>query len=346
MTSSGCAAERPADSSAGGLRPQIGADGSFSLFSGRFGEGFHGPIGALQEAQMKFVRPAQLERFQAGQRLRVVDVGFGLGTNSAALLEAAQARELALQIWGLELDPEPLRQALASPAFRRQWQTGTLTLLEGLLEDGQAPAAQAPRQTSSTQVLWGDARQSVRSLLQSAAAGGPDLEGRCDLVLLDAFSPQRCPELWSLEFLGALAGLLRPDGRLLTYCCAAAVRRSLQVAGLTLASIQPPTPLTPATGPGQRPTPWSYGTAASPKALPAELTPMPGAGPAPLAPLSAMEIEHLATRAAEPYRDPSGRAGAAEILAARQRAQALSQAGSTSAWRRRWSLEGRTDQPA
>ena len=346
MTSSGCAAEGPAGSSAGGLRPQIGADGSFSLFSGRFGEGFHGPIGALQEAQVKFVRPAQLERFQPGERLRVVDVGFGLGTNTAALLEAAQARGLALQIWGLELDPEPLRQALASPTFRRQWQEGTLTLLEGLLEDGQAPAGPAPGRTGSAQVLWGDARQGVRTLLQSGAAGGLGLEGRCDLVLLDAFSPQRCPELWSLEFLGALARLLRPDGRLLTYCCAAAVRRSLLLAGLTLASIQPPTPLTPATGPGQRPEPWSYGTAASPRALPAELTPMPGAGPAPLAPLNAMEIEHLATRAAEPYRDPDGRADAAAILAARQRAQALSQAGSTSAWRRRWGLEGGTGQPA
>jgi tRNA U34 5-methylaminomethyl-2-thiouridine-forming methyltransferase MnmC len=51
-----------------------------------------------------------------------------------------------------------------------------------------------------------------------------------------------------------------------------------------------------------------------------------------------MECEHLATRAAEPYRDPTGRADSSEILAARQRAQALSQAGSTSAWRRRWGL--------
>jgi tRNA U34 5-methylaminomethyl-2-thiouridine-forming methyltransferase MnmC len=55
-----------------------------------------------------------------------------------------------------------------------------------------------------------------------------------------------------------------------------------------------------------------------------------------------MEIEHLSTRAAEPYRDPGGQAGAAEILAARQRAQAASGAGSTSTWRRRWGLEGRS----
>ena len=293
MTSSACAAEQ--------LRPQLGADGSFSLFSARFGEGFHGPIGALREAQAKFVAPAQLERFAPGSSLVVVDVGFGLGTNSAALLEAAQARQLALQIWGLELDPQPLRQALAAPAFRRQWQPATLALLTGLLEQGRCGASQ---------LLWGDARQRVRELPP----------GRADLVLLDAFSPQRCPELWSLEFLAALARLLLPEGRLLSYCCAAAIRRSLQLAGLELASISGPPPA------------WSYGTAAS-------RSPLPISASGPLRPLTAMELEHLATRAAEPYRDPSGQATAAEILAARRRAQAASTAGSTSAWRRRWRLE-------
>jgi tRNA U34 5-methylaminomethyl-2-thiouridine-forming methyltransferase MnmC len=303
MTCSGCGAEQ--------LRPQQGADGSFSLFSSRFGEGFHGPIGALQEAHAKFVRPAQLERFAAGRQLVVVDVGFGLGTNSAALLEAAQARGLRLQIWALELDPEPLRRALAAEPFRRQWQPATLKLLTALLEHGHAGTDGAPQ----ARLLWGDARQRVSELPI----------GRCDLVLLDAFSPQRCPELWSLEFLSALARLLKPEGRLLTYCCAAAVRGALQQLGLELASIAGPPPA------------WSYGSAASPSALPVAENPLRA--------LSPMERDHLATRAAEPYRDPSGRAGAAEILAARQRAQAGSQAGSTSAWRRRWGLES-AGQPA
>ena len=66
------------------------------------------------------------------------------------------------------------------------------------------------------------------------------LVGRCDLVLLDAFSPQRCPQLWSLEFLEQLVRLLRPDGRLLTYSSAAAVGRCLQGLGLELRAIRPP----------------------------------------------------------------------------------------------------------
>jgi len=306
-----CSASSPED-----LLPRSGADGSFSLFSSRFGEGFHSAMGALSEARAKFVAPAQLERFSRDQRLRVVDVGFGLGTNSAALREAAQARGLTLEIWGLELDPAPLRQALAAAAFRRQWQPDTLELLDQLLEQGRHGGAE---------LLWGDARQRLPELL-----GTHGLAGRCDLVLLDAFSPQRCPELWSLEFLGQLALLLQPQGRLLSYCCAAAVRHSLRVAHLQLASIRPPAP-----PPGGAGTPWSVGTAASP-------TPLSGAAPpdeGPLRPLSAMELAHLATRAAEPYRDPSGRASSTAILAARREAQAASGALSTTAWRRHWGLE-------
>lgn len=303
MTSSGCAPEP--------LQPRVGADGSFSLFSQRFGEGFHGPIGALREARAKFVEPAQLERFAPGSRLQVVDVGFGLGTNSAALLEAAGARGLDLAVHGLELDPEPLRRALTAPECRRQWQPATVAMLEALLAQGRWQGG-----CSRAELLWGDARQRAGELLRAR-----QLQRGCDLVLLDAFSPQRCPELWSLEFLSVLARLLKPDGRLLTYCCAAAVRRSLQLAGLQLASIAGPPPA------------WSFGTAASP----GPLAPPPGAD-GPLRPLTPMELEHLATRAAEPYRDPSGRSGSAAILAARQRAQASSRAGSTSAWRRRWGL--------
>ena len=84
-------------------------------------------------------------------------------------------------------------------------------------------------------------------------------------------------------------------------------------------------------------TTWSYGTAASPSPL--EDAAMDDRGP--FRPLSPMELEHLHTRAAEPYRDPSGQASAAAILAARQRAQLASPAPSTSAWRRRWGLSPR-----
>jgi tRNA U34 5-methylaminomethyl-2-thiouridine-forming methyltransferase MnmC len=293
-------------SSASRLEPRRTADGSFSLFSSEFGEGFHSGLGALAEAQSKFVAPAGLDRWHPGGIVRVLDVCMGTGCNTAALLEACQTRGLELSWWGLELDPEPLQLALADPGFCSQWQPGTTEALAGLC--------------SSERMLWGDARKRLSELLSSQ-------RGQLDLVLMDAFSPSRCPQLWTLEFLSGLGALLQPQGRLLTYCSAAAIRHALRQAGLQLASIDSPSGLLKQTSD------WSGGTAASPSPLDGEPQ---------LRPLSAMEEEHLRTNAAEPYRDPSGEAERTEILQQRQQAQARAMASGTvegtGAWRRRWGV--------
>jgi hypothetical protein len=288
------------------LQPRITADGSFSLFSTAFREGFHSADGAVEEARRKFVEPADLARFPPGHVLWVVDVCVGLGTNTAVLLERALALGLRLRWFGLEIDPRPLDLALAEPAFLDRCGAASLEALRQLRDTGRW-------RTAAGEGEWflGDARERLGRL-------PPSTSGRCDLVLLDAFSPRRCPQLWTLEFLSGLASLLNPQGRLLTYCSAAAVRRSLERTGLWLAS-----PAEDGNGLGQ----WSLGTVASPSALPFGGT---------VRPLSAMEREHIESRAGEPYRDPDGSATAARILAAREAAQRQSGDASAGAWRRRW----------
>ncbi|MEB3263075.1 MAG: MnmC family methyltransferase [Synechococcus sp.] len=296
------------------LQPRRSGDGSFSLWSERFGEGFHCAEGALGEARAKFVGPAELDRFPPGTELVVLECCVGTATNTAALIEAARVRGLRLRWWGLELDPRPLALALADGGFRSQWQPPTLALLEALQRG--SFAAGGLRGT----LLWGDARRTLAELL-------PSLAGRCQLVLMDAFSPGHCPELWSQELLQRQAALLAPQGRWLSYCSAAAVRRSLERAGLHLATIQPRPAAAGAEAAGSLP--WSGGTAASPSPL----------DPSPwLRPLTPMEREHLATNAAHPYRDPGGEAPAEEILRRRRLEQAAAAAESTGAWRRRWQL--------
>ncbi|MFM8967059.1 MAG: hypothetical protein ACKOGI_03710, partial [Vulcanococcus sp.] len=121
---------------AGDLQPRTTADGSLTLWSEAFGECFHSGAGARAEAQGKFVRPAQLERFPSGRSLVVLDLCVGLGYNSAALLEAAADRGLRIQWLGLELDPRPLQIALADGGFRRLWRPATLAVLSQLSQAG------------------------------------------------------------------------------------------------------------------------------------------------------------------------------------------------------------------
>lgn len=330
-----------------GLTIRRGGDGSFSLWSEAFREGFHSGRGARREARETFLEPSQLERFPPGRTIRVLEVCVGTGCNLAVLLEACAAVGLRLEWIGLELDPEPLRLALGDPAFRASWPPATLTVLQELQQQGRwqsavsrdpggdrlaarlaaAPSAHVgtdgvdPGCVSHGRILWGDARQTLRQLQAQTAAP-------FDLIWHDAFSPQRCPQLWSLEFLRDLTGLLRPAGRWISYSSAAAVREALLLSGLQLAALQlQPDAVSHARN-------WSGGTVASCSALPSSAL---------WRALTPMEQDHLACSAGEPYRDPCGSASAERILAARQEAQAVALAsgrrGSSSSWRRRWGVE-------
>ena len=77
---------------------------------------------------------------------------------------------------------------------------------------------------------FGDARQKIFEIQDSL---------RFDLILLDPFSPQKCPELWSEEFISLLTERLSTEGRLITYSTAASIRASFKRAGLNIYSIVP-----------------------------------------------------------------------------------------------------------
>jgi hypothetical protein len=154
--------------------------------------------------------------------------------------------------------------------------------------------------------------------------------GQVDLIWHDAFSPRHCPQLWTVELLEAATALFAPRGRWISFSSAAAVRDTLRQLGLQLVALERPASATPSA--------WSGGTLASPLAL--ESQPPAAHGGQPLwRPLTPMEHDHLASAAGEPYRDPTGTADAATILANRLAAQAEALASgrrlASSAWRRR-----------
>ena len=281
-----------------------------------FGEAFHNSAGALNEARAKFVGPAELDRFKGGEPLHILDVCVGLGYNTAAVLGSLPTPAPAVRWWGLELDRRPLELALSQPRFQALWSEDVLHKLAAIRDQGgwSTPGDEGKQ-------LWGDAREMLSTIPEAV---------RFDLILHDAFSPQRCPELWSEEFLGALAQRLAPGGRLLTYSRAAAIRGSLKRAGLELRSLSP--------APGER-TGWSSGTVAikevaikgRDKACEHQDKSAVGCRP-----LSAMEQEHLLTRAAVPFRDPDQRDLAPVILERRRQEQLHCGLEATNSWQRRW----------
>jgi tRNA U34 5-methylaminomethyl-2-thiouridine-forming methyltransferase MnmC len=276
------------------------ADGSTTFFSEQWQETFHSVQGAKQEAIAKFVLPSGiLDKDQ--DCIQILDVCYGLGYNSAAAIECLSNQGMAnqIEIIALELNLQVPQQAIASNLLNI-WLPEVAEVLTNLVtQDKKQIQTQISGKDLNMQLLIGDARQ---TLAQVPIA-------RADAIFLDPFSPPKCPQLWTVEFIQSLANCLKPDGYIVTYSCSAAIRTALLMAGLNIGITAPV---------GRR----SPGTIA---AFP----------PCSLPPLSIAEQELLQTRAAIPYSDRTLTASTETILVNRQAAQKLSNLESTSAWKKR-----------
>ena len=284
-------------------------DGSLSLYSMSYKEGFHDNDGALRESIDKYLLPAQLEQFSNSEKIIVLDVCMGLGYNTGCILEELLQSKIKIEWHGLEIDPRPLDFALNEKIFQEIWSPKVLKFFNSLNKSGKWTEG-----FSEGTIHWGDARQKIYEIKDSK---------RFDLILLDPFSPQKCPELWSEEFIFLLTQRLSSEGRLITYSTAASIRASLKRTGLKIYSI------VPSIKDKQK---WSSGTVAMKKELKKQFISKNSL----FKDLSTMEVEHLATRSSIPYRDPTGKGDSKEIISTRHIEQSKSKLIDTSSWRKRW----------
>ena len=283
----------------GSYSPLPTEDGSYTFFSEEFQETFHSSFGAKQEAEVRYIEPCQIEQLAAQKsQIRLLDVCYGLGYNSAAALEAIWSvnPQCFVELVALEISAEVPRQAIAHQLLT-QWQPSVSERLAQLLK-----YSSFQDKSLKAALMLGDARQTIEALIAK--------NWQADAVFLDPFSPPKCPQLWTVEFIALVAECLADSGKLATYSCSAAVRTALLAANFNLTSI---------TGAGRK----SPGTLGEFKYKKAHS-------------ISIREQEHLKTRAAVPYRDPSLADRAEVIIARRTKEQGFSKLESTSQWRKRW----------
>ncbi|BAZ44992.1 hypothetical protein NIES4102_20090 [Chondrocystis sp. NIES-4102] len=281
------------------LTAKVTQDGSYTFFSQEYQEAFHSNFGAKQEAEVRYIKPCLIEQLAAKQStIRLLDICYGLGYNSAAALDAIWAINPSCQVelMALEIDLDVPRQAIENN-FLDTWRKPIPQLLAFLAKD-----LTVTNELLQAQLIIGDARQTIQPLIHSG--------WQADAIFLDPFSPPKCPQLWTVEFIKLISHCITPNGRLATYSSSAAVRTALLLAGFQISSV---------TGVGRK----SPGTIAS-----FEYKNLPT--------LSLQSQEHLKTRAAIPYHDPDLTAQPAEIIIQRQQQQTQGDWESTSQWRKRW----------
>jgi len=284
-------------------------DGSYSLRSVFFQENFHSLLGALEETKSKFTATSNLQRFK-GKSLNVLDICFGLGYNSASLLDELIKQKSYLNLYALEIDRKPLEYSLRNESFIKLWDPKVKKIFKSLYRKDYFED-----QFFKCNIFWGDAREKINIIPSSI---------KFDLIYLDGFSPQKCPQLWTIEFLSKITENLNHQGYLITYSSSAAVRKSLRNIGLEIFTIKPSCKNRPF---------WSQGTVAISKFDKNKFKPNYN-----FEKLSLMEEEHLLTKASIPYRDQGLNSSKDDIIRRRLDEQLFSNLASTNEWRKKWGM--------
>ena len=291
------------------LKGILTKDGSISLRSLSFQENFHSQEGALKETEIKFINPSNLKRFKE-KSLNVLDICFGLGYNSAFLFNKLIKQNSFTNWYALEIDNRPLEYSLENKSFQKLWHPKVLKIFKSLYQK-----CQYKDNFFECEIFWGDAREKIKNIPENI---------KFDLIYLDGFSPQKCPQVWSLEFLNKVTQKLYPHGYLITYSSSAAVRKTLRNLGLNIFSIKPDIISQNS---------WSNGTVAikviEEKKVQSNLH---------FKKLSLMEEEHLLTKASIPYRDPTLNLKAKDIIEKRIQEQLFSNLKTSKEWRDEWGM--------
>jgi len=180
-------------------------DGSFTFFHPKYKQHFHTLAGAQTEALKKFIIPSKLEKKLSNDKvLYLLDIGFGLGYNAFEAIKCSMKNNTKLEITSLEQDLETLHisqslfdkndiehKILTALINKQYWSNGS----------------------SNIKLIINDARQSVKQL-----------DIIFDIIFLDAFSPDKNPELWSFDFIRILKNKLTAFGVIVTYSAAFPVR--------------------------------------------------------------------------------------------------------------------------
>ncbi|MCX8075981.1 MAG: MnmC family methyltransferase [Aquificaceae bacterium] len=191
--------------------------GDYTLIHPDYGEPYHSlTAGAIGECMEKFLLPSGLlEMAKTYRKIRILDIGFGLGYNTAIAIKKLKDVNPALEIEILSFEKRLPDEAPPLPDEYEGLRKRIWDKLPYFKEEGVC-----------FKLHLGDARDTIRKVPSFSAHA----------VFHDAFSPYRNPELWSFHFLSQVKRLMDEEGVWVSYSSALPVRKALSELGFKLFS--------------------------------------------------------------------------------------------------------------
>ncbi len=194
-------------------------DGTDTIFNEKFGETYHSYTGAYEEALKKFTLPTQIQSFVKNQdKVKILDVCFGLGYNSSVFAEIALQNnpKIKIEVLGLENDSWILKQIPHTEFPTENW-----TLFQKMKN------FEIHSENLDLEIIVGDARETLANLNE-----------KFDFILFDPFSPKNCPELWEEILLEKITKVSKIGTKLTTYSCNKKFRKSLENLGWKITDVE------------------------------------------------------------------------------------------------------------
>lgn len=197
------------------MKKILTADASETFLNEEVGECYHSLKGAAEEALQKYAIPCKIKELATTGKIKILDVCFGIGYNSAMAISVALAEnpQCEIEVVGLEYDPaiiNKIQEVNPTIAFYQHYKQLTPQKLE--FSQGKV----------TVKVLLGDANETTKQLA----------ENHFDAIFFDPFSPKRAPHMWQVPLFEQMWRVMKPTGLLATYSCARMARDNMAKAGL------------------------------------------------------------------------------------------------------------------
>jgi tRNA 5-methylaminomethyl-2-thiouridine biosynthesis bifunctional protein len=209
-------------------RVTFGDDGPWSA---DFGDRYHAPYGAFEQARRIFLAGNGLPgRWQDRRRFTVLETGFGLGNNFLATWQAwREDPQRPAQLVFMSIEKHPLLAADLALAHR---DSPAPDLAAALL------AAWPPTSPDLHTLEFEGGQVRLLLALGDVADWLPELVAEVDAFFLDGFSPALNPAMWDPRVYPALSRLAAADATAATWSVAREVRDGLTSAGFEVERLE------------------------------------------------------------------------------------------------------------
>ncbi len=197
------------------------ADNSKTLYSIKYNEHYHSVLGAITESMHIFIQLG-LGNFK-NENISILEIGYGTGLNAMLSYINNKSSRNNIYYHGVDLYP-PDTELIAELDYHN---------IIGLNQ----------QELSGFCENWDEEFPIGDSFLlykQKADFLKLKSEYKYQLVYFDAFSPEKQPDMWSLESLKNIYDLMTDNGIFVTYCCKGEVKRLLRETGFVVKRFQGP----------------------------------------------------------------------------------------------------------